>query len=194
MDRADALKWVAEFEKRVVEWDGVYRTGDHCVHCRRFHECQAGNTLARSYVAAVSDVSIDTVGAEVMAMEPDPMIALYHKARLVKANRGQCTGRGQRMRQNVVRLFGTETRLYLDSEDRRELDVQKTWTVLDGLGFTDEDFAAVVKMPISKVEKRVAELAGKGNGAAAKRDLAQKLELAGAITINEVWKLEERRN
>ena len=76
---------------------------------------------------------------------------------------------------------------------RRELDPQKAWGVLDGIGFTESDFAAVIKMPISKVEKRVGEMAGRGNGAAAKRDLAAKLELAGAITINEVQKLEERR-
>jgi hypothetical protein len=46
MDRATALKWVADFEQRVVTWDGVYRTGDHCCHCRRLHECEAGNKLA----------------------------------------------------------------------------------------------------------------------------------------------------
>jgi hypothetical protein len=48
-------------------------------------------------------------------------------------------------------------------------------------------------MSITKVEKRVAELAGKGNGAAAKRDLSQRLELAGAVELREIYKLEERR-
>lgn len=193
MTRQDALRWVGEFEKRVVEWDGVYRTGDHCVHCRRQHECQAGNALARSYVAAVSELDADAISSSVMTMPADDMIQLYHRARLVsqiaekalKAIKARVDKQGE--------VVGSETKLYLDVEPRRELDVQKTWAVLDEIGFTEEDFAAVVKMPVGKVEERVAELAGKGNGAAAKRDLAQKLELAGAITINEVLKLEERR-
>lgn len=193
MTRADALKWVADFENRVVNWDGVYRTGDHCVHCRRKHECQAGNKLARSYVDSISKVDADSIGSSVLAMPPDDMIDLYHRARLVsqiaekalKAIKARVDKQGE--------VVGTETKLYIDMEPRRELDVQKAWEVLDGLGFTDKDFAMVVKMPVGRVEKRVAELAGKGNGAAAKRDLAQKLELAGAININEVYKLEERR-
>lgn len=193
MTREDALKWVAEFEQRVILWDGVYRTGTHCAHCRRKHECKAGNELARSYVDSISKVDADSIGSSVLAMPPDDMIDLYHRARLVsqiaekalKAIKARVDKQGE--------VVGTETKLYLDMEPRRELDVQKAWEVLDGLGFTDKDFAAVVKIPVGRVEKRVAELAGKGNGAAAKRDLAQRLELAGAININEVYKLEERR-
>ena len=193
MTRQDALKWVHDFEERVINWDGVYRTGDHCVHCRRFHECQAGNTLARSYVAAIGDVGLDSVESQVLTLEPDACVDLYHKARLVaqiadkalKAIKGRAEKQGE--------IIGKESKLYLDSEGRREIDPEKAWGVLSDLGFQDADFAQVIKMPISKVEKRVAELAGKGNGTAAKRDLNQKLELAGAVEIREVFKLEERR-
>lgn len=193
MTRQDALRWVHDFEGRVVNWDGVYRTGDHCVHCRRFHECQAGNALARSYVAAIGDVGIDSVGSQVLTLDPNACIELYHKARYVsqiadkalKAIKGRAEKQGE--------IVGKESKLYIETEGRRELDPQKAWGVLDAHGFTEADFAACIKMPISKVEKRVAELAGKGAGAAAKRDIAQKLELVGAIEIKEVTKLEERR-
>ena len=193
MTRAQALAWVADFEQRVVNWDGVFRTGDHCVHCRRKHECKAGNKLARSYVAAVNDIDMDSIESQVLTLEPDKFIELYHKARFVsqiaekvlKTVKKQVDAKGE--------VVGSETKLYLDSETRRELVPEKAWPVLEEIGFTEEDFAAVIKMPIGKVEKRVAELAGKGNGAAAKRALAAKLELAGAIEINETYKLEERR-
>lgn len=193
MTRQDALKWVHDFEERVVNWDGVYRTGDHCVHCRRFHECQAGNALARSYVAAIGDVGLDSVESQVLTLDPNACIELYHKARYVSqiADKALKAIKGRAERQGEI--IGKESKLYIETEGRRELDPQKAWGVLDAHGFTESDFAAVIKMPISKVEKRVGEMAGKGAGAAAKRDIAQKLELAGAIEIKEVTKLEERR-
>lgn len=193
MTRQDALKWAHDFEERVVQWDGVYRTGDHCVHCRRLHECDAGNTLARSYVAAIGDVGLDAVESQVGKLEPDACIDLYHKARLVSQIADKSLKAIKARAEKQGEIVGKETKLYLDSEGRRELDPEKAWGVLSDLGFQESDFAAVIKMPISKVEKRVAELAGKGNGAAAKRELAKKLELAGAIEINEIYKLEERR-
>lgn len=193
MTQADAFRWSKELEERVVNWDGVYRTGKHCIHCRRLHECHAGNTLARSYVAAIGDVGLDSVESQVMRLEPDACVDLYHKARLVSQIAEKALKSIKARAEQQGEIVGSESKLYLDSEGRREIDPEKAWGVLSDLGFQDSDFAKVIKMPISKIEKRVVELAGKGNGAAAKRELAQKLELAGAIEIREVFKLEERR-
>lgn len=193
MTRADALKWVADLEERVVKWDGVYRTGDHCVHCRRLHECNAGNALARSYVASVANVGLENIPAEFDMMPADSVIEIYHKARLVSQIADKVLAAVKSRTEKEGEIVGKETKLYIETEGRRELNPEKTWGVLSEIGFTDSDFASVIKMPVSKVEKRVAEMAGKGNGAAAKRALASKLELAGAIEINEVFRLEERR-
>jgi hypothetical protein len=127
------------------------------------------------------------------AMAPDTVIDLYHRARLVSQLADRALKAIKARTEKEGEITGSTSRLYLATEGRRELDPKKAWSVLDGIGFTEDDFAACIKMPITKVEKRVGELAGKGNGAAAKRQLAAKLELAGAIEINEVFKLEERR-
>jgi hypothetical protein len=193
MTRQDALKWAADFEERVVKWDGVFRTGKHCIHCRRKHECEAGNRLARSYVASVIDVGLDSVDSQIQTADPEKVIDLYHKARLVSQIAEKALKAIKERADKEGEIVGKESRLFISSEARRELDPKKTWGVLDEVGFAEEDFASVIKMSITKVEKRVAELAGKGNGAAAKRDLSQRLELAGAVELREIYKLEERR-
>jgi hypothetical protein len=193
MTRQDALKWAADFEERVVKWDGVFRTGKHCIHCRRKHECEAGNKLARSYVASVIDVGLESVDSQIQTADPEKVIDLYHKARLVSQIAEKALKAIKERADKEGEIVGKESRLFISSEARRELDPKKTWGVLDEAGFTEEDFASVIKMSITKVEKRVAELAGKGNGAAAKRDLSQRLELAGAVELREIYKLEERR-
>lgn len=193
MDRAAALRWVAEFERRVVEWDGVFCTGDHCAHCRRFHECEAGNKLARAYVASVAGIDLASMTETVDTMTPDDAISLYNKARIVARLSERALKAIKARTEKETEIVGTESKLYIATEGRREIDPKKAWPILEGMGFTDDDFAACIKMPVTKLEKRVGDLAEKGKAAAAKRDLTQKLELAGAIDITEVFKLEERR-
>ena len=193
MTREDALKWVADFEQRVILWDGVYRTGPHCAHCRRKHECNAGNELMRTYVSAVRNVGLSDVGAVVTALTDSDCVELYQRARIVSQIANKALEAIKERASKQGEIVGAESKIYLDCEKPRELDPEKAWGVLSMNGFDDSDFAKCIKMSISKVEKRCAEKAPKGKGAAAKRDIAQKLELAGAITLGERYVLTERR-
>jgi hypothetical protein len=65
--------------------------------------------------------------------------------------------------------------------------------VLESRGFTDVDFARVMTLGASKIDEVVAEKAGKGNGASAKREVAKALADAGAVTTKTIKKLKETR-
>jgi len=193
MTQADAEAWLADVVKRVVHWDGTYHPGSHCQYCPRFHECPAANALTRTYVASLAEIDVDQVAATLAKMEPNSVIELYRKAKVV-AGISDKVLTAIKAQASEMPIDDGETVLRVVTEGRRELDPEKAWPVLENAGFGDADFAACMRLSISKVEKRVAENAGKGAGAAAKRALAQKLELAGAIELNEIHKLEIKRS
>jgi len=192
MTREEAHAWIADLEDRIVNWDGVYRPGDHCGFCRRRHECSAGNALSRSYVAAVAGLDLGAVEASIANMIPDEAIDLYHKCKLVERVAGKCLA-ALKARANEGDIEGTQTRLTIEHENRREIDFIKAWGVLESLGFGDADYAAVAKLSMSKIEKRCAERAPKGEGNRVKRQVAGMLEAAGAIEITTTNSLVEKR-
>lgn len=195
MTRADAFAWLRRLMADVVNWDGVYRPGPHCAHCRRSHECEAANALVRRDVAVIADKSIVVrAESELATMTAAEKVAIYEKATLVE-------GYAKRVREAIKAdvlahgdVVANGVRLTIDTEERRALDALKAWPVLDkACGFSDEDFARCIDLRISKVEKVVAEKAGKGRGAAAVRTLKETLEAVGAVERTEVKKLAQKR-
>jgi phosphoglycerate dehydrogenase-like enzyme len=70
----------------------------------------------------------------------------------------------------------------------------KAFPVLrEELGFKDEELAACMKLRLGEIEKIVAKRAGRGKGAAAKRDLQARLEEADAIVLHTTEELTTRR-
>lgn len=195
MTQADAQAWLERLVSTVVKWDGVYRPSTkNCQYCVRNHECPAGIAQLRRDVAAIFDLELVDASTSLQSMPAEQIIELRRKAKTVAtiADRINNAIREHVLGGNVVEANGLS--LAIEREERRELDPLKTWVVLEkDFGFTDEDFAAVVKLGASKVEKRVKENAGKGKGAAAIRGLREKLELAGAVTLNPIEKVTERR-
>lgn len=198
MTQADAEAWLAELVERVVNWDGTYRPGTHCEYCPRNYDCPAANAIMRRDLAIMADVDVDALEHEgfaaIAAMPPDAAIELNRRASLVKNLATRAHDALKSYVQANGDIDGTDARLTLSVEPRRKVDPEKAWPVLEQMGFGDEDFASCIAMSITKLGSRVAEHAGKGQGAAAKRTLAEKLELAGAIEINEIVKLVEKRN
>lgn len=194
LTRATLPAWVASVVARVVEWDGVFHPGAHCAHCPRSHECEAANALVRRDIAAIADKSlVARVESELALMAPAEIAETLAKAKLVQ-------GYAQRVVDAIrdhVKAHGDVVapgvRLTMEDEERRSLDTAKAWPVLEAVGFRDDDFAACVDIRVSKAEKRLAEKAGKGNGAAAIRDLANRLADADAVEIKTTQKLVVKR-
>jgi len=194
MNQLDAEKWLKDLQIRVIKWDGTYHPGEHCQYCQRFHECAAANALTRTYVASIADIDLTQVPETIAKMDALAVVDLYQRAKVVERLSDKVL---KAIRERVIsegEIDSGATRLTIDTENHRELDTLKAWPVLEDEGFTDEDFAAVIKIQPSKLDKHVAKRAGKGAGAAANRSLKDKLELAGAIEYNEVKKLEAKRS
>jgi hypothetical protein len=194
MTQADAHAWVKELREKVLHWDGVYHPGSpQCDHCRRFHECEAARALARSYVATFTEAVVGRVEGDLSAMTPAEKLDLFNKAAFV----GELSERVQRAIKSDVELNGDIVadgkRLTIATRNPRSVNVLAAWPILREEGFDDEDFAAVTKLSISNIEKRVKEKAGRGNGAAACRSLDVRLRNAGAITEHEVKYIEQKR-
>lgn len=196
MTRADAIAWVARVESEVIRWDGTYRPGSHCQHCPRSHECAAANAMARRDVAAISNKAlVARVESEIATMQPAELITLVSKARAVEkmAKRVVDAVKEHVLARGDIAAPGVG-RLTIQTEERRSVDPLKAWPVLEAEGFTDEDFAQVVTLGISKVERLTAKKAGKGSGAGAVRELQRRLTEAGAIETKEHGKLVQKRD
>lgn len=190
MTRADADAWIESVRSRVIAWDGVFYPGPHCVFCPRAHECDARSAMVRRDAAALLDVDL-LAALEVLPGEQ--VISLYRKAAMVKlaadrvheAVRALVNARGD--------IVAPDGRLTMATEAKRSLDTAKAWPVLESVGFGDEEFADVIDVRLSRVEKLIAERAGKGKGAAAVRALGERLQAADAVKLTEVRKIVERR-
>lgn len=191
MRRPELRAWLAELADNVIVWDGVYHPGAHCGYCPRSHECAARTALVQRDVKALLDPDAET---DLARMTPADVIEMRHKIEIVERVAKRVNDAIKAHIEAHGDIVGGGVRLTLESRDRRELDTAAAWPVLEALGFADEDFAATVDVPISRVEKRIAEKAGCGNGAAAVRELTQKLDDAGAVSIRRSTFVKEKRS
>jgi hypothetical protein len=192
MRREELPLWLDGID-RIVRREGGFRTGDHCRYCPRAHECPGRLAMVRADAATLLALDPEEMTRGLATMAPDRVLALYHQA-------GAVADVAKRVR-DAMRLHvatsgdvvGESGRLTLATETRRSLDTAKAWPVLESVLTTDEAMAACVDVRLSRVEEAVAAAAGKGKGAAAKRELAAALEAAGAIKTTTIEKLVTRR-
>ena len=191
VSRVRAEEWYREMVATVINWDGVYRPGDHCVHCPRNHACPAQTALVRRDVAMFSDGP----EADLQTMPGPAFVQLHRKLKGLSARADEAL---KAMRAEVERRggdvdAGDGTHLFLAEENgHRTVDALKAWPILQAR-LTDEELAPAIKISLAKVEQAVAGKAGKGKGAAAKRALAEDLEKAGAVTQPTIWKIHDER-
>jgi hypothetical protein len=188
-ERAD--EWYSELVAKVLDWDGVYRPGDHCLHCRRNHECPAQTALVRRDVAMFSD----GVATDLASMPGPDFVALQRKLKglVVRAEEALKAMRAEVDRRGGDVDAGDGTHLFFAEENGpRVVDAMAAWPILQSR-LTDAELSPAIKVSLSKVESAVAAKAGKGKGAKAKRDLAEELESAHAVRQTTIRKLRDER-
>jgi hypothetical protein len=194
MDRAAADRWVEDLFARVVDWDGVYRPGNHCAHCPRSHECPAANALIRRDVAAIADRDLlGRVECELELMSPSEIVSVLGKADMVAKYAERVRGAIKKYVKTHGDIVGDGVRLTITTERRKEVNPLLAWPVLEEAGFTDDDLAHVIDIRPSRVDDRVAEKSERGKGASNVRAMQQALESAGAVTYREIEKLTSKR-
>lgn len=196
LQAAEVPAWLERIKTEIVNWDGTFRSGSHCAHCPRNHECPAHHALVRRDVAVIADKSTVAQvedGDALAAMAPAEIIAVLVRADMVSkyAERVRSAIRSHVMRGGDIVAGGL--RLTLQHEERRALETLPAFGVLQENGFEDTDMAEVIAISVAKAEEIVAARAGKGKGAGAVRELRARLDEAGALKTSVVTKLIVKR-
>ena len=191
VSRGRADEWYRDMVATVINWDGIFRPGDHCAHCPRNHDCPAQTALVRRDVAMFSDGTT----ADLQTMPGADLVQLHRKLKglssraeeALKAMRAEVERRGG----DVDAGDGTHLH-FVETNGPRVVDALRAWPVLQSR-LTDAELGPAVKVSLSKVEAAVGAKAGKGKAAAAKRALAEELENAGAVSQPTIQKLIDER-
>jgi len=192
VSRKRAEEWYRdEVEAKLVNWDGVYHPGDHCVHCDRNHACPAQTALVRRDVAMFHDGpehDLQTMDGPTFAEMHRKLKGLVSRAEVaLKAMRAEVSRRGGDID------AGDGSHIFLAKEPgQRKVDTWSAWPILSQ-HLTDKELAGAVRVSMADVDKAVAAKAGKGKAAAAKRALAEELENAGALSQPTIEKLRDER-
>lgn len=183
MTRAEVMPWLETLATRVVAWDGTYRTGSHCTYCPRSYGCPAAMAMWKRDVDALATggmlALVEAEGKEVPAM----MLGdFFHR---VKAVSVLCDRARAAVRDRVEKAgghidLGDGTELRINETKRRTVDVAKAWPVLEA-HVPGGDMTPFIEISLSDYESALATAAGRGKGAAAKRELTAELEAVEAI-------------
>jgi hypothetical protein len=183
-------QWLEELMNDVVKWDGRYHDGPHCGHCCRNHDCPAAVAMVRRDVAMLSD----DAKADVQTMDEPTFCGYWRKLKmlesLLKEAREHARVEVNRRGGEVADVLGAIH--FVDQNGPREVDWLKAKPVVEKL-LTEEEYVSAISVSAKKLEDIVGKKAGRGKGAAAKRELSEALEAAGAVTHTTITKLVEER-
>jgi hypothetical protein len=184
-------QWLEELMADVVKWDGRYHDGHHCGHCHRNHDCPAVTAMIRRDVAMFSD----DAKANIESMDAPTFCGYWRKLKtlegLVKEAREHSRIEVERRGGEVHDGSGSVIH-FVEHNAPREVDYLKAKPVISEL-LTEDEFAPAIEVSAKKLEDIVGKKAGRGKGSGAKRELAEALVAAGAITQTKQRKLIEER-
>lgn len=190
--RSQLEAWEERLIREVVQWDGTYRPGPHCRHCRRRHECPAAQALARYDVQAITSAELD---AALDKLTPNDKVALLLAAREVEKKAKRIVAALRQYVADHGDVIGESQRLTLQHDEDRSIDVLKAFPILaEQWGFGDAEMGRVLRLAISEVESIIATRAPPRKGAAYVREFRAQLDAAGAVATSTTTKLIVRRN
>lgn len=192
--RKDLQTWADRLVSTLAGYDGrTYNPGPQCAFCPRAHDCPGAHALVRRDVAVL--LGVGEASVDLSTLDAESILTAHERAGMIArvADRVKAAIKAEvKARGGAIEAGGA--RLEIETGTKRELDAELAWPVLASAGFTDPDFAAVLTLGVGKVEKRAAEKAGRGNGAAAVRTLNEQLEAAGAMRRKPTESLERKRS
>lgn len=194
--REVVLDWAAHFQRQVVERQAQYTTGEHCAYCPRSHSCPAITALARRDVAIFgADGALETIKQGLMDLPSQELVDFFRRVKVVEvfAKGARESIRNEVRQRNAPQDAGDGTELVIvEQNGPRRIDPALAWEELSKR-LTQAELAQVTEISASAVDVIVATNAGKGKGAAAKRELAEALERVNAIDQGRIEKMISRR-
>lgn len=193
-NRERCLAWLDMLRERVI---GVktYRTGAQCTWCPRSHGCEAMQARARQDVAIFGNTSLQAqIDSGLQDIPPAELVSMLRRGKVVVTAY-------EAFREAVRRLVDAHGPLdagdgyvlrIAEENGRREINTERAWNIL-AEEFEPAEMNQIFSARPSVMDEIAAKKAGRGNGAAAKRALQDRLVAAGAIDQKPVRKLVERR-
>lgn len=191
--RVELKTWAEALADRIKKGRGSFYPGTHCEYCWRRSDCPGLREYARRQIAMLTDGTLES-----LAWTPETRALMAHKivenVRIVRDAIKHADAFIEAVKADIVEHGALQTgdgiALAMVAQPIRELDPEKAWPILSDR-LTDEEMSGCVKLSITAVEKTVGAKAGKGKGAAAKRDLGDALEAVHAIEMKNRWTLKE---
>jgi len=187
--------WKAHLADQVTKRHSEYVTGEHCAYCPRSHDCPAIRSAARRDAAVfLEDGALEKIQSSLGDLPAAELVNLFRRVKVIEA----LAKNARESIRNVVRVNGPQdagdgTELAIvEQAGARVIDPGKAWETLSAR-LTQAELAQITEISASTVDEIVAKNAGRGNGAAAKRELAEALERANAVTQGRIEKMVTRR-
>lgn len=168
-----------------------YRPGRHCGFCPRRIECVATRDAT---VAAITGLIAAEPRLPNRLRWDDAVIDGYDRLRLVEA---ACDRARELIRADVAFSGGSVTAsdgrtLTLTRQDRQEIDAGRAWPILEQR-FGLDAVAAAAKLTKTAVTGLAMDAAPYGKKGSAAKEIMERLDQAGAVTINSIERLEVKR-
>ncbi len=203
--RQDLEAWYRRLVRHVGQ-TGMFAPGPQCRFCPRGLTCPAKTALIRQSVEALtkfeSDVADVELGAAPLSFLPTELAergtCLADVLECAKLVEGVATRAREMIKADVVAHGGT-----LPTTDGRELRTVETkrrdiayapaWPILRET-IPSDTLCECVSVSKTKIEEAVKSMVGRGQKTKAVKEVMDRLEQAGAITIHPILRLEVRRN
>jgi len=178
----------ATYKKQLRNVGRQYAPGEACFFCKGQLVC-----AARQQFLHQSQTALAIVGQNPQALSVEKLASLYPASRALKKLLEQYD---EACRMVLIKgplplADGYELRLV--EINKQEFDPQKSWPVLKGAGFKDEDIARCITIGKGKMLEVVGDHAPDRGKGKAQRALLEQLEQAGAISTKALTRPEIAR-
>ena len=169
-------QWAKDLANRVMNWDGVYTTGDHCAFCPRKTTCEAKLNEERALVQAFTGPEPSGLSR----LSPESVYDTYRRVKEIERAVKGALAQFKEHVQEVGEVASGDRALVLAERGRTTIDARKAWPVLSEV-LSQDELAEAVSISKTAITKAVRANA-KGSKKAAVSDVLDQLEAAGAIT------------
>lgn len=193
--REELDAWFADLAAK-VHGEAYYNPGPQCACCPRRLDCPATNAMTRQAYQVIAFNQVDAIEAlsADLPTRGTQLAALLEAAKVVEK---LAEGIRHVVKLNVSNAGGSlptldGRELVIRTEERRHIDASAGWMELNAA--LPQGVTEVLEVRKTALEKAIRAITPRGKGAAAIRDLMERLSGAGAITTQYIEKLEIRRN
>lgn len=191
-ERDDLFDWFDSL-KQHIKHRSTFRPGEHCTYCPRRLTCPGYAALTIQARRLIDSVEED----DSLSVMTPKLVGEIHVAERMLSKRCEAIHEWvvTQVASNGNRLdIGNGMALELNDCEKRTIDPAKGTPILRDVGISEEEINDASSTSKTKMEAAMKAIAGKGRGAAAVRNLNERLEVAGAFRVTTFEKLECKRN